>query len=340
MLIFPGFLVGVLLGVVVHRGDFCMHSALREIVARRPGASLRAYLVALGVQLAIVNTLGELGWLEIPMPPVAVAAAFIGGLVFGIGMVLAKGCATSIWSRVGTGSGGATVAAVGFAAGATLTARWPLAAVNEWLSPSEGAPDISASLTELFGVSTWIAVAAGVALIIALLTLLRRSSEQTTHWPWAVTGLALGAVGVLAWLTGAFAGWNWGLSITGPARSLVNVVIFARPTALNWGTVMLIGLPVGTFLSARVRGPVSWRLPSRTEGARKLGGGLLMGVGGTLALGCNIGNALTGLSVLAVNSGIATIGIVVGGVLSIAIGALRIRSDQPEASPMASPPAR
>ena len=86
-----GFLVGAILGVVVHRGDFCMHAALREVVGRRPGLSLRVYLLALAVQLAIVNALGELGWLEIAFPPVTVVAASIGGLVFGAGMVLGKG---------------------------------------------------------------------------------------------------------------------------------------------------------------------------------------------------------------------------------------------------------
>ena len=68
-----------------------MHSALREVVSRRPGPSLRAYLGALAVQLAVVNTFGVLGWLDIPYPAVTVAAASIGGLLFGVGMVLGKG---------------------------------------------------------------------------------------------------------------------------------------------------------------------------------------------------------------------------------------------------------
>ena len=342
MLILPGFIVGVLLGVVVHRGDFCMHSALREVFARRPGPSLRAYLLALAVQLVIVNALGELGWIEIPMPPVAVLAALVGGLVFGVGMVVAKGCATSVWSRVGSGSGGAIVAAIGFAAGAVLMVRWPLSAIDRSLSPSEDATPIAGSLSELIGVSTWAVVGIGVVVIVALLVLLRRLMRHTRDaeetWPWWLTGLALGVVGVLAWLTGALAGWSWGLSITGPARSLANILITMNPSIANWGTLMLLGIPVGTFLSARARGPASWRMPESRELARRLGGGLLMGIGGTLALGCNIGNALTGLSVLAVNSAIATVGIFAGGALAIGIGALRLGPGRREASPVTSRP--
>ncbi len=86
-----GFVVGSLLGVVIHRGDFCMHSALREIVDRRPGPSIRTYLLALAIQLALVNGLAGIGWLQISFPPVTVAATAVGGLMFGVGMVLAKG---------------------------------------------------------------------------------------------------------------------------------------------------------------------------------------------------------------------------------------------------------
>jgi uncharacterized protein len=88
---FGGLGLGVLLGFVLHRSDFCMHSALREVLARRPARSFRAYLVALGVQLALVNGLAGLHLLFVPIPPVQTVAAALGGLLFGVGMVYAKG---------------------------------------------------------------------------------------------------------------------------------------------------------------------------------------------------------------------------------------------------------
>lgn len=91
MLILLGLVVGFALGIVLHRGDFCMHSALREVVEGRRGSNVQAYLLALAIQLVVVNALGGLGWLSVPAPPVAAVAAAIGGLIFGIGMVLAKG---------------------------------------------------------------------------------------------------------------------------------------------------------------------------------------------------------------------------------------------------------
>lgn len=116
-----------------------------------------------------------------------------------------------------------------------------------------------------------------------------------------------------------------GLSITGPSRSLLESTILRMPGAAGWGTALLVGIPLGTWMSARARGPVSWRAPGWLDLGRRLGGGLLMGVGGTLAAGCNIGNALTGLSVLAVNSVIATFAIAAGAAVAIVSAGIRGR---------------
>lgn len=86
-----GLPVGLLLGVVLHRGDFCMHSALREGLAGGAGPQTRAYLMALALQLILVNGLAALGALVVPLPPVTPVATVVGGLIFGAGMVAAKG---------------------------------------------------------------------------------------------------------------------------------------------------------------------------------------------------------------------------------------------------------
>jgi len=175
------------------------------------------------------------------------------------------------------------------------------------------------SLARALGVSPWVVI--GVALTLVVLGLARMSPvpAQGRRWRWTTTGLLLGALGVLAWLTGAPSGWHWGLSMTGPARSLLEI-LGGDGGALSWGTMMLIGVPLGTWLSARCQGPVRWRRPPWADLTRRSSGGILMGVGGTLAAGCNIGNALTGLSILAVNSVIATIAIVAGGAAAIVVG--------------------
>ena len=80
---------------------------------------------------------------------------------------------------------------------------------------------------------------------------------------------------------------------------------------------MLLGVPLGSWLSAQSKGMARWQVPAAAEFPRRFLGGLMMGFGGTLAAGCNIGNALTGLSILSVNSLLATGAIVLGVALGV-----------------------
>jgi len=100
--------------------------------------------------------------------------------------------------------------------------------------------------------------------------------------------------------------------MTGPTRSLLEFFLAGYPELLDWGVFMLVGLIGGTWASARARGPLVLSVPSGSEGWRRFVGGFLMGVGGTLAGGCNIGNAFTGLALLALNPLVATAGILLG----------------------------
>jgi len=86
-----GLLIGIPLGVVIHRGGFCMHSGFRQVLRGEPSASFVAYLLALGCQLVLVNTLAGTRLLVVPIPPLTWLAAVVGGLIFGFGMVWAKG---------------------------------------------------------------------------------------------------------------------------------------------------------------------------------------------------------------------------------------------------------
>ncbi len=211
-------------------------------------------------------------------------------------------------------------AALGLSLGATAAAHGPLQSVSEWLTTSNS--ELSPAIDTVLKLRHWVAVA-GLVGFIALGLRGPAQTERPETWPWPVTGLALGAVALLAWLSGSVAGWEWGLSITGPSRSLIESTILRMPGAAGWGTALVAGIPLGTWLSARAGGPVRWRAPGRSELGRRFAGGLLMGIGGTLAAGCNIGNALTGLSVLAVNSLIATAAMVVGAAMAIASPGIR-----------------
>lgn len=68
-----------------------MHSGFRQVLGGKPSPSFLAYLVALAAQMVIVNALAEHHFIQVPIVPLAWAAAVIGGLTFGFGMAWARG---------------------------------------------------------------------------------------------------------------------------------------------------------------------------------------------------------------------------------------------------------
>ncbi len=209
---------------------------------------------------------------------------------------------------------GAGTAVLGLAIGAWLTEQGFLSLLDQGFLRSTLS---LTTLPTLLGVSTAWVVGASVVIIGFVLQLLPRPTSSPENWPWHRTGLILGALGALAWIAGDPSGWHWGLSMIGPSRSLLQVLLDQAVDPMTWGAFMLLGVPLGSWLSAWSKGTPRWQAPAVSEFPRRLLGGFMMGFGGTLAAGCNIGNALTGLSIFSLNSFFATASIVLG--LAVAV---------------------
>ncbi len=201
---------------------------------------------------------------------------------------------------------------LGFALGGVATARGLLRPLLDRATTPVLFSDRQASLAALLNLPAWPLVITAALLLVLALAWLPRPSQKPERWSWQWTGLALGVLGASAWLAGKPVGWGYGLSMTGPTRSLLEFFLAGSSELLDWGVFMLVGLILGAWASARARGPLALSVPSGSEAWRRFVGGLLMGVGGTLAGGCNIGNALTGLALLALNPLVATAGLLFG----------------------------
>jgi len=208
---------------------------------------------------------------------------------------------------------------LGLAIGAWLTEQTYLHFLDREFSRSALSLTSAATLPTLLGVSTAWIVAVAAVFVGFLLLVFPKPALSTENWPWYRTGLILGVLGSLAWIAGAPSGWHWGLSMIGPSRSLLRVILEQTVNPMTWGAFMLLGVPLGSWLSAHSTGTTHWQVPDALEFRRRFLGGFAMGVGGTLAAGCNIGNALTGLSVFSLNSVVATGGIVVGLALGVRV---------------------
>lgn len=310
-----GLTVGLAFGYALQRGRFCVNSAFRDVVLLRDGTLLRTWALAVAVQLLGLQALLALtGLFEPDVPPLWPAANALGGFTFGVGMVLAGGCASGTCYRTGEGMLGSLLALLGFGLMTVVVDAGPLRPLQDALR--RPLAEQAATLPALLGAPAWaVGLGLGLPLLVALLWGARRSRGRAPYqrgWPWLLTGLALGLIGLVAWTSSTAAGRAYGLSITGPIRSWFRYLTTGDAGFLDWGSWMLLGLLGGAFLAARLYGEAKLRLPPPGRTLQALGGGLLMGFGAQLAGGCNIGHGFTGLAVLSLGSLLTTVSIVLG----------------------------
>lgn len=305
-----GLPVGLLFGFVLQRGRFCMYTAFRDLLIARDATLFRAYILALLVQTLLVQTGAALGLLTVSPFGLFWLAASAGGFIFGVGITLAGGCSSGTWYRVGEGMVGSWLAALGYGLGVAAT-FWGILRPGADLLLSVEGPARWRSLPGLLGVPEWLFLA--IALGGGGYWLLRSPRPRAfTGWLWTRTGLAIGLVAALAWAASEATGRMWGLSITGPTGAWVRYVTAGDSSRWGWDAWVLLGIPLGAFLSARASGEFKWRAPAPGRMVKQLAGGVLMGFGAATAGGCNIGHGLTGLGALSTSSLLAIVSILLG----------------------------
>lgn len=305
-----GLPVGLLFGFALQRGGFCMNSAFRQIAFEGDSRLFKAYGVAVVLQMLLLGALGGLLEIEPAAPPVWWLAAMVGGYVFGMGMVLARGCTSGNFYRLGEGLIGAYVVIVVFVLAILATEVGVLAPLRRALR----GPVLPVPPT----MDAWLGVpAVGVALVLAagLAVWIVRTPPgraELPRWHWLETGVAVGLVATMAWVASAFTGRDYGLSMIQPSGAWGRWLVLGDAGTLNWAGFMLLGLPLGSALAAVRNGQFEWRLPYPTRILQQMAGGAMMGVGGSIAGGCNIGHSLSGVGMLSLTSIVATVFIVLG----------------------------
>ena len=308
--ILSGLIIGIGFGFVLQKGGFCMNTAFRSIVFEKDRSIFRAWLLVLAINMVGVNLLYELRIINVTIAPFFWPAAIIGGVVFGVGMVLAGGCTSGTWYRFGKGMLGSLGALIGFAAGATMMSVGVFRPVMETLrKPVIDRYGAELTLVNIFPfdplVTRWAII--GVLTLAILIYLLRGPKQQfVIGWKWYSTGLAVGLLALLGWVFSAYSQRDYGLSFTQPTVSLVRLLFNSDSGGINWSTYFILGVPAGALIAAILSKDFSFRIPSPGRFLQQMGGGSLMGLGAALAGGCNIGHGITGISTLSVTSITAT----------------------------------
>lgn len=344
-----GFGVAFVLGAVASHTRFCTMGAISDIVAMGDWNRMRMWLMSLAIAILGTAGLQVAGLIDVSKsiyvsPSMPWLSHVVGGLLFGAGMTLASGCGSRTLLRIGTGNLKSLVVAIVMAITAYMTLKGIVAvARTTFIDPMAinftVAQDIPTLLSAGANFSRTAAMlAVSLASGIGLLVFVLRSAEFRTrdHLLGAiVTGLAVvacwylsGVVGHLAEdpqsLDERFYGTNSGrmesLSFVSPLAYTLELFMMwtDKSRVVTLGIATTLGLCTGSFVHALATR--TFRLESFRDARdliSHLGGGAMMGFGGVLALGCTIGQGLSGMSTLALGSLISLISIGCGAVVTM-----------------------
>lgn len=336
-----GLLIGMTFGVLVHRANYCTMGAISDWWTSGDAGRLGAVALAAATAIVGAQTLDAFGVTDLSKsiylsPRINWLGALAGGLVFGAGMVYAGGCPSRTLVRTGGGDLRGAISLIVMAIAAYATISGVLASLrigidsttalnltghgfkSQGLNALFARGKVDASGTRLIAA----ALIAGPLLAFAILKANILSSPRNL-----AAGVGIGVLATAGWMLTGMANDEFAVTPVQPASlSFVKPVADAidwieRSTALGlpgFAASSVFGVLGGAFLSNLMSGGLRANtFADRGDFVRHLGGGAAMGVGGVLALGCSIGQGVTGISTLAVQSMIACAAIFAGAVLAL-----------------------
>ncbi|MEM7343160.1 MAG: YeeE/YedE family protein [Chloroflexota bacterium] len=319
-------LAGVGLGYIIERGDMCFHSTIRGLFRQpRQIELLRAYLLTLLIATPLVWLMTILGWINPWVAPFAWSANIVGGLIFGIGMVVAATCITGLFYKLGHGMLGTLVALVTWAIGDIVTYIGPLKPLREALNrnPVTTNGEIS-TLSNIFGpIGPILIIGLGIAIAVWLWQSPRVSRGD--YWGWLLLGSAVGLFTSLAWLLADAGNSDYPYGTSGVPASLYLALTQGQTLWSPWITISLVSLIPGALIAAVVSGTLWVRGETLHRYLELAGGGLLMGVGAAISGGCNLGHSLIGVPLLSLGSIATTLSMVAGVWIAHQVG-IRLRN--------------
>ncbi len=335
-----GFGLGAAFGAVVQRTNFCAMGSVSDIVYLEDWGRFRAWLLAIAVAIAGATALDAAGLVDLgkaiyATPNLGWLGAIAGGLLFGIGMTLASGCGSRSLARLGAGNLKSLVVVLVLGIFAYMTLRGLLAAgrvaaieptnvdLRAYGQQTQLLPDLLAAWTGFAAGNVEFAIAVCVALALCWFCLKDRSFRTDARN--LVSGVAIGLLVVAGWAATGIVGNDdfepvplASFTFVAPIGDALVYLMTWTGAKIGFGVASVFGVVAGAFVAARLNG--EFRLEGFAGTAdllRHLAGAAMMGTGGVLALGCTVGQGITGLSTLAVGSILAFAALVGGAVLGL-----------------------
>lgn len=329
LVILAGLVIGLVYGAVGLLSGFCLMSSMRGFLADGDGRLVRTYALAIAVAIAATqflagNDMVDLGKSIYLQSTFSVPVLFLGGLLFGYGMVLSNGCGSRALVLLGRGNlrSFVVVIVLGIAAQMTLKgliapARIALVQASQTTLNANSLPSLLATL----GVAEAVSRALAAAAIVVALVLFAFAHPAFRRSPGQIAaGVIVGLLVASGWYVTGYLGADdfnpvpvISLTFVAPIADSLQYVMLSTGLTLNFAIATVAGVFTGSLVTALATGRFKLEgYSSPRQMLRSASGAALMGIGGVMAFGCSIGQGLTGLSTLALGSFVAVAGILFG----------------------------
>ena len=347
------FALAAVFGAVANHANFCTMGAITDVVHVGDWRRMRMWLLAIAVAIAGATLLESAGSVDLSKTIYTAARVswlshIVGGLLFGVGMTLASGCGSKTLIRIGGGNLKSLIVLIVLAISAYMTLKglfavWRVDALDgvRFDTGALGASrsDLPSVVTALFGGGALIKVGLPLTIAAVFAVWALGSRDFRSSREMIVGGVVIGAVIVGGWyvsghighlaedprtLEEAFVATNSGkaesFSFVAPVAYLLELLMLwtDQTRIVTFGIAGVLGMLAGSAAVALATRTFRWEgFASVEDLVNHIVGGVLMGFGGVTALGCTIGQGLTGMSTLAIGSVIATLSIVAGCVVAL-----------------------
>lgn len=313
--ILSGLFVGLLFGFVLERGYFCQYSGLADALMLKNYRIVKATIWAILITMVLFHLMSTMGVISLNPKPLFWGANIVGGVIFGLGVVLVGGCAGGTTFKIGTGLISYLLAGIGIAIGGFITAEGFLSPYKTFLQKSTiiMAGKKAVTLDSIFGVNHWIIVSLLVIGFVLILYSLRDKNKQkeeislkeklfSRNWGPVVIGLSVGIIEAIAFIASAKSGRNYPIGIVEGYIPAAKIVLAGSFKAVNWMLMLILGIIAGSSIAAVLAKEFRLRLPKTKQIFVMPFGGFLLGVGAVTSGGCNITHVISGIPQLSIGS--------------------------------------
>jgi uncharacterized membrane protein YedE/YeeE len=337
------FLIGIVFGSVAHKTNFCTMGAVSDWINFGDRNRLRAWLLAIGISILLSQGLHFYGLVELRQsiyltPKFSWLAYLLGGLLFGIGMTLASGCGQRTLVRLGGGNLKSLVVMVFLGLTAYMTMRGLLAPLRvnatepvaiDLLKFGISDQGIGSVIAALAGYENPSTVSMGIAVLLGGGLILHAFSSASFRHSFndVLAGVIVGLIIPAGWYITGVIGFDdfepvrvESYTFVGPIGESLQYLMTFTGATIDFGVAAVAGVIFGSFIYAIATG--KFRLETfldRADMIRHILGGMLMGFGGVLALGCTVGQGISGMSTLALGSLLTLTAIIFGAALTMKV---------------------